>query len=96
MEIQNEKHGKTGRFYIQENDETVAELDYQLPDESTLLLIHTEVSEKLGGKGVGKQLVAAAADYARKNSLRLKATCSYAMAVLARGKEYADVYNAEK
>lgn len=96
MDIQNEIHHKTGRFYIEEENETVAELDCQFPDAGTMLLIHTEVTAKLEGKGIGKQLVSAAADYARKNLLKITATCSYAKVVLARGKEYSDVYNAEK
>lgn len=96
MEIKNEAFEKTGRFYIEKNDETTAEMYYQLPDKNTLLIVHTEVDESLEGKGIGKQLVAAAVDYARNNSLRVIATCSFAKKVLDRTKEFADVYNAEK
>lgn len=96
MKIQNERHDNTGRFFIEENKKMVAELDYTFPAENTLLIVHTEVSKEYGGKGFGKELVAAAADYARKNSLSLKASCSYAKVVLSRGKEYADVYSDEK
>lgn len=96
MKIHNEIHENTGRFFIEDNNKTVAELDFTFPAENTLLVVHTEVSEDYGGKGAGKELVAAAADYARKNSLSLKASCSYAKVVLARGKEYADIYTAEK
>ena len=96
MEIKNEIHGVTGRFYIEENNKTVAEMDYQMPDKNTLLIVHTEVDDSLEGKGVGKHLVAAAVDHARKNSLMVKATCPFAKVVLTRTKEYADVFNAEK
>lgn len=96
MKIQIEKHDNTGRFYIEDNNKRVAELEYTFSAENTLLIVHTEVSEEYSGKGVGKQLVTAAAEYARNNSLSLKASCSYAKVVLARGKEYADVYTAEK
>ena len=96
MEIKNEVLEGTGRFYIEKDNETIAEMDYQFPDENTLLIVHTEVDETLEGKGIGKQLVAAAVDYARKHSLRLTSTCPLAKKVLDRTKEFADVYNAEK
>ena len=96
MKINNELLDKTGRFYIEENNKTVAEMDYQLPGENILLIVHTEVDKSLAGKGVGKQLVSAAVDYARENSLRIKATCTFAKKVLDRTPEFSDVYNAEK
>lgn len=96
MEIQNEVYENTGRFYIEENNNTVGEMDFQLPGNNILLIIHTEVSETLAGKGVGKQLVSAAVDYARKNSLAIKATCPFANKVLERTPEFTDVYNVEK
>lgn len=95
MNIQHEKAGNTGRFYIEENNKTVAELDYQLKDKN-LLVLHTEVDDSLEGKGVGRELVAAAVEYVRNNALRINATCPYAKKVLDRAKEFADVYNPEK
>ncbi|MDB5199136.1 MAG: hypothetical protein JWO92_1099 [Chitinophagaceae bacterium] len=96
MHIKQETIDKAGRFYVEDNECTIAEMDYQLPDKNTLLIVHTEVNESLGGKGVGKQLVAAAVDYARENSLVIKATCPFAKKVLDITPEFADVYNAEK
>ncbi len=96
MKIRNETIDIAGRFYIEENNAAVAEMDYQLPDKNTLLIVHTEVDKSLEGKGVGKQLVSAAVDYARKNSLWVKATCLFAKKVLDRTPEFADVYNTEK
>ena len=96
MEIKNEALESAGRFYIEKNNDAIAELDYQLPGKNTLLIVHTEVDESLSGKGIGKQLVAAAVDYARNNSLRVSATCPFAKKVLDRTKAFADVYNAEK
>ena len=96
MEIQNEIHEHTGRFYIEENNTTVAEMDYQFPGNNILLIIHTEVDDSLAGKGVGKHLVAAAVEYARRNSLTIKSTCPFAKKVLDRTPEFADVYHTEK
>jgi predicted GNAT family acetyltransferase len=96
MEIQNEVHEHTGRFYVEKDNHTIAEMDYQFPDKNILLIVHTEVDESLEGKGIGKQLVSAAVDYARKNSLTIKSICPFAKKVLDRIPAFADVYNAEK
>jgi predicted GNAT family acetyltransferase len=95
MKINNEVHEQTGRFFIEENNSTVAEMDYRFPVEDTLLIVHTEVDDKLEGQGIGKELVKAAVTYAREKHLRLTATCSYARKVLDRSPEYADVYHPE-
>ena len=51
------------RFLYQE-DETQAELDYHRNSKG-LILIHTEVPEQLGGRGIGGRLVRAALERAR-------------------------------
>ena len=96
MNIQHEDIKGVGRFYIQENNVTVAEKDYQSGNENTLVIVHTEVDDKLAGQGVGKRLVSAAVDYARLHGFKLKATCPFASKVLSRKLEFADVYIAEK
>lgn len=93
MIIKHELKGNTGRFYIEESNKTVAELAYDFTDDNNMLIIHTEVDDSLSGKGIGKQLVSAAVNYARAKSYKIKATCSYAKAVLDKTKEFSDVYN---
>jgi len=96
MNIQQEDIGNTGRFFIKENNKTLAEMDYQLTAKGALNIIHTEVDESLAGKGIGKQLVSAAVDYARLHSMQVMATCPFAKKVLDRTPEFADVYITEK
>jgi predicted GNAT family acetyltransferase len=69
---------------------------YHFIDTTTFVITHTEVDETLEGKGIGKQLVAAAVDYARKHSFKIKATCLFAKKVLDRSPQFADVYIADK
>jgi uncharacterized protein len=92
MKIEREEIENSGRFYINENNETLAEMLYTRLNANTFLITHTEVDESLEGKGIGKQLVAAAVEYARNNSFTIKVTCPFAKKVLDRTKEYADVY----
>ena len=96
MEIKQETIGNTGRFYIKKGNHILAEMTYGFIDKHTLLIVHTEVDESLAGKGVGRHLVATAVDYARANSLMIKATCTFAKKILDSSPEFADVYNAEK
>ena len=80
MEIQREEHGKRGAFFIDEGGEWIAEMTYVKSGEITI--DHTEVDKKLRGENIGEDLVSAAVEYARKNGLKVKATCSYANKVL--------------
>ncbi len=92
--MKQEMAGNTGRFYIEEGND-LAKMEYEFADKINLLITHTEFSESLAGRCIGRQLVAAG-DYAGKNSLLIKATCPFAMKVLDKTPEFADVYTAEK
>ncbi len=96
MEIKQETLNDTGRFYIEKENTTLAEMDYEITQQNLLLITHTEVSESLAGKGTGKQLVSAAVDYAREHSLKIKSVCTFAKSVLDKTPEYADVYSKNK
>lgn len=54
-----------------------AELVYRV-DASRLILVHTEVPEALGGRGVGGRLVAAAVERAARSGETLAPWCPYA------------------
>jgi predicted GNAT family acetyltransferase len=71
MEIQQEDNGKKGVFFIEENGEVVAEMTYVWSGEDKIIIDHTEVSEKLGGKGIGKQLVHKAVEMAREKHIKI-------------------------
>jgi len=91
MEIQQEEHGKKGAFFIEENGEWIAELTYIKSGDSEITIDHTEVDPKLRGENIGEDLVGAAAEYARENNLKVKATCPYAKKVLGKKPEFQDV-----
>jgi uncharacterized protein len=76
-----------GIFYIGDRHEHLGELIYRIEGDH-LIIDHTEVSDSLKGKGAGKQLIAAAVAYARKNSLKIVPLCTFASAVIKRVKEF--------
>jgi uncharacterized protein len=71
-----------------END--LASLEYRLYD-GKLVLMHTEVPDKLSGHGIGTALAGYAFRYARTNHLPVKVYCPFVQAYLKRHPEYDDL-----
>ncbi|MDF2436900.1 MAG: N-acetyltransferase [Bacteroidota bacterium] len=91
MEIKQLTVGSKGVFYVEEENEHLAELGYHMSDSSTLVIDHTEVDKKLSGKGIGKQLVTKSVEFARANKLTIKPVCSYAKSLFDKIREWDDV-----
>lgn len=90
MEIQHGKNSDNAMFYIEKDNELLAEL-YYVQQGDRIMIEHTEVSEKLAGKGAGKKLVDAAVAYAREQHLKVVPMCAFAKKVMERSDEYKDV-----
>lgn len=56
--------------------------------EGTLYLLHTDVPDSLGGRGVGGRLLRAALEYARQRHLLVVAFCPFAKSYIQRHPEY--------
>lgn len=91
MELKHLQEGKKGFFYIVENDKKIANIAYVFSGDTKLIIEGTEVEPGYEGKGLGKQLVNAVVDFARKNNYRILPVCPYAKAVLERSDSYKDV-----
>ncbi len=91
MKIKRQEHGKQGAFFIEENDEWIAEMTYVREGMRKIVINHTAVSKSLKGKGVGKALVDAAVKYARGKNLLIKPVCAFAKKVLESSEDYEDV-----
>ncbi|RXK62787.1 N-acetyltransferase [Lacibacter luteus] len=91
MNILQTDNGKKGAFYIEEDGELLAEMTYVWAGTGMFIIDHTEVSDKLAGKGAGKQLVAKAVDFAREQKVKIKPLCPFAKSVFDKTPEYHDV-----
>lgn len=69
----------------------MAFMEFSKAGSDRIIISHTDVSDLLRGKNVGKQLVSAAVDYARTNHIKIVPLCPFARSVFDRVKEYADV-----
>lgn len=91
MEILHRESDTKGAFVVEQNGRRLAEMTYVWAGEERIIIDHTEVSDELRGKGVGKQLVAAAVDFARQRSINILPLCPFAKSVFGRVPEFQDV-----
>lgn len=91
MLIQDKESNNKGMFFVEIDNEKMAEMDYSLAP-GIITILHTEVDEKLKGKQVGAQLVDHAVEYARAHHLKIIPFCPFAKKVLEKKREeYNDV-----
>jgi len=78
------------RYELVVDDEVVGEIVYRLRA-GAVVLVHTEVSPELEGKGLGARLVAGTLEEIRARGLRLVPLCPFVAAYLRRHPEAADL-----
>ena len=91
MKILQKDNGEKGEFYIEENGESLAFMTYVWAGTDRIIIDHTDVDVKLKGKGVGKQFVAKAVEFAREKSISIIPLCPFARSVFDRVEEFKDV-----
>ena len=91
MIIHHNDNGIKGSFFVSENNKKTAELVYVWAGDKQFIIEHTEVDPSLNGKGIGKQLVVKAVEFAREKGVRIIPLCPFAKSVFARVKELRDV-----
>lgn len=90
MLIQHKLLQGKGMFYVGQDGAIAAEMVYTMTG-NKMIIEHTEVDDSLSGKGVGKQLVQTAVEYARTHNLKIVPLCPYAKSVLDKAEEWQDV-----
>lgn len=63
--------------YIEFTKDTIGNIDIE----------HTIVDSNFGGKGLGKELVLAAVEYAKKENIKIKTSCPFAKKVFEKTEE---------
>lgn len=91
IQISHEASGDRGTFYVETEAGRLATLAYLRTSPQTVVLEHTQVSNALAGQGVGRRLVEAAVDWARRTGTTLVPECTYAKKVFERSPELRDV-----
>lgn len=91
MNIEQFDDGIQGKFFIEEDNEQLAEMVYTWKGNDSIVILHTEVGNRLQGKGAGKLLVARAVDFARAKHIKIIPRCVFAKAVFDKTIEFQDV-----
>ncbi len=91
MEILQKDDGSKGMFYVEQDNSVLAEMAYVWAGTDKIIIDHTDVSDLLAGKGVGKQMLTKAVEFAREKGLKIIPLCPFAKSVFARVKEFSDV-----
>ena len=79
----------TGRFEIEQDGE-IAYLEYSSGGD-VLVLMHTEVPEKLRGRGLASSLAETAFRWARDNKFKVDVVCPLVQSYITKHPEYSDL-----
>ena len=88
--IQHERNGHRGAFFLERDGERLAQMTYTVAG-TRVIIDHTDVDDRLRGTGMGRKLVDAAVQWARKENARLMPLCPYAKSVFDKTPDYSDV-----
>jgi predicted GNAT family acetyltransferase len=91
MEITQSNTEKNGHFKAVEDGKQAGLMTYTWAGPEKLIIDHTEVNPDFRGRDVGKKMVHAAVDYARKNNLKIMPLCPFAAAVFRKDETLSDV-----
>lgn len=84
-------NNKKGKFYVEQANEIRAEMTYVWAGTDRIIIDHTDVHKALKGKGIGKQMVTKAVDFAREKKIKIVPLCPFARSVFDKIKEFNDV-----
>ena len=84
VSIEREELNGVHEFVLRVDGERLGFLEFTRPEVGVMRIEYVEVSPKLRGTGLGRQLVAKAIDFAKEARLRVVPICGYARAVITR------------
>ncbi len=86
------KEGESkGEFVAYDNGAVAGKMTYSNAGSKTFIIDHTEVNPEFNGKGVGKEMVMTAVNYARQNGKKIIPLCPFALSVFNKDTSLSDV-----
>jgi len=77
---------------MEENGREIARIDYAVASPDEIIISHTEVNPEMKGQGIGSKILDAVTEHARRNNIRIIASCLFVKAQFTKHKEkYQDV-----
>lgn len=91
MEIQQFDRESKGFFKALEEEKEAGRMTYSWAGNDRIIIDHTEVNSEFKGKGVGKQMVLSAVDFARDKGISIIPLCPFARSVFDKHEDLRDV-----
>lgn len=91
MKVEQVNTNFSGYFVATEDNNEAGKLIYKWDDPTTMVILSTAVNSAFKGRGVGKDLVVATAEYAKENGIKIIAQCPYAKGQLEKMPEYSEL-----
>lgn len=91
-QVRRTEENNKGSFTAWDGEARAGEMTYSRGNPTLVIVDHTDVFPGYEGKGVGKQLVAAAVAWARQGGQKIMPLCPFARATFERNGEYGDVW----
>lgn len=91
MDIQHKDDGKHGSFQLLDSEKLAGEMVYTWAGDKMFIIDHTDVDENYRGQGIGRKLLDATVEFARKNNIKIIPLCPYAKSVFDKDPSIRDV-----
>ncbi|MBW7676259.1 GNAT family N-acetyltransferase [Chryseobacterium chendengshani] len=91
IEIKQNNDDKHGSFEALIDGKRAGLMTYTWAGEARFIIDHTEVEEEYNGKGVGKEMLIKAVEFARENNKKIIPLCPFAKATFQKNKDLQDV-----
>lgn len=91
LEVNQINRETKGEFVATFDGKKAGLMTYSWAGADKIIIDHTEVEPAYNGKGVGKEMVYKAVEFARENSLKIIPLCPFAKATFEKNEEIRDV-----
>jgi uncharacterized protein len=91
MNVELKANGSKGAAFVAEGQKILAEMTYSIASPELIIIDHTEVDGSLAGKGVGKMLLMAIVEKARRENFKILPLCPFAKSVFDKDQSIGDV-----
>ena len=91
LEVKQINRETKGEFIATFDGNKAGVMTYSWAGADKIIIDHTEVEPAYNGKGVGKEMVYKAVEFARENNLKIIPLCPFATATFKKNKEIRDV-----
>ncbi len=91
LEIIIEETDSKGIAFIGDKNNTSAEMTWSLAGKELIIIDHTEVSDMLKGKNIGRKLLDKVVEHVRKQGKKILPLCPFAKSVFDKDSSFSDV-----